>query len=158
MTKTCSLVFLRRNDQILLAMKKRGFGSGYYNGVGGKIEQGETLEQAMVRECIEEIGVTPVQYHKVAEHDFIMDDDGASPWHMHVHAFICTEWQGEPAETDEMAPEWFKLDDIPYARMWQDDIVWLPLVLQGKQVRCTFRFNQANDMLAGRFEFVNDFV
>ena len=47
--KYCSLLFLRRDDQILLAMKKRGFGSDRYNGVGGKIEPGDTVEQAMIR-------------------------------------------------------------------------------------------------------------
>ena len=48
-TKTLSLLFLRREDEILLAMKKRGFGKGRWNGVGGKVEVGESIEQAMIR-------------------------------------------------------------------------------------------------------------
>ncbi len=58
-TKKYSLLFLLREDEILLVMKKRGFGSGRWNGVGGKFESGETAEQATIRECQEEIGVTP---------------------------------------------------------------------------------------------------
>jgi len=51
--KHLTLLFLIKEDQILLAMKKRGFGMGRFNGVGGKIEPGETIEQAMIRECQE---------------------------------------------------------------------------------------------------------
>lgn len=146
--KICTLVFLRRDQQILLAMKKRGFGANRWNGVGGKIEPGETMEQALVRETIEEINVVPRAWHKVAVHDFIMDSDTAAPWHMYVHAFICDQWDGEPEESDEMAPRWFDISDIPYADMWQDDIYWLPAVLQGQALSCTFRFDSTEAMLA----------
>lgn len=138
--KYCSLLFLRRDDQILLAMKKRGFGSNRYNGVGGKIEPVETIEQALVRECQEEINVTPTQFHKVAEHDFHMDTNTDAPWHMYVHAYIATAWEGEPEETEEMAPQWFTIDTIPYERMWQDDQYWLPSVLAGKKIVGNYTF------------------
>ena len=46
-------------------MKKRGFGSGKYNGIGGKIEKGEIPDEAMIRETKEEIKVTPIKYEKV---------------------------------------------------------------------------------------------
>jgi mutator protein MutT len=144
--KYCTLLFLKDGDQILLAMKKRGFGVGYWNGVGGKIEPGETLEQALIRECQEEIGVTPTTWHKVAEHDFLMDTD-SSPRHMFVHAFITTEWEGEPLESDEMAPKWFAKTDIPFSSMWQDDPHWIPHVLEGKKIVGAFTFDQANNLL-----------
>lgn len=57
-----TLLFLIKDDHVLLAMKKRGFGAGNWNGVGGKIEAGESIEQALVRECQEEIGVTPISW------------------------------------------------------------------------------------------------
>jgi mutator protein MutT len=153
-SKICSLVFLLRNDEILLAMKKRGFGEGYYNGLGGKVEPGETMEQALVRETQEEIGVTPLSWDKVAVHDFIMDADGEEPWHMHVHAFVCREWEGEPVETEEMAPQWFKVSEIPYDKMWDDDIVWLPQVLRGHKVRTTFHFNLDNTMKSAELTII----
>lgn len=144
--KVCTLLFLRRNDEILLAMKKRGFGAGHWNGVGGKIDAGETIEQALVRESQEEISVTPIKWEKIAEHDFYMDTD-TSPWHMYVHAYTASEWQGEPVESEEMAPKWFKVKDIPFDSMWQDDPYWLPQALSGKKVYGEYTYASDNTML-----------
>ena len=55
--KLSTLCFLLRDGQILLAMKKRGFGEGKWNGAGGKVNAGETVEHAAVRELREEVGV-----------------------------------------------------------------------------------------------------
>jgi mutator protein MutT len=152
-TKTCSLLFLIRDNEILLAMKKRGFGSNRYNGVGGKVEPGETIEQAVIRECQEEIGVTPTRFHKVAEHNFYQHEE-PNPWHMNVHAYIADTWEGEPIETDEMAPEWFKLNDIPYDNMWQDDRYWIPYVLEGKKVKGLFTFDEKDTLLTHKVDIV----
>ncbi len=140
-----TLLFLRKGDQILLAMKKRGFGAGRWNGVGGKLEPGETIEAALIRESQEEIGVTPTSYTPVAELDFIQDAE-VDPWHMYVYAYIADEWEGEPEESEEMAPAWYDIADIPYGDMWQDDTYWLPLVLAGDKVTGTFTFD-SNDNL-----------
>lgn len=145
--KVCTLVFLRRDDKILLAMKKRGFGMGYWNGAGGKIEPSETVEQAMLRETQEEISVTPTRYEKVAEQDFYMDTDTEDPYHMYVHVFVATEWTGEPIESEEMAPKWFKITDIPLESMWQDDRFWLPPVLQDKKVVGEYTFASDNSII-----------
>jgi len=144
--KVCTLLFLIRGDEILLAMKKRGFGSNRYNGVGGKIDPGETIEDALIRECQEEIGVTPVHYWKVAENDFSQTEN-SEPWRMYVHAYLCDEWEGEPIETEEMAPEWFKIADIPYDKMWQDDKYWVPRILNGEKIFGTYSFDEQDNML-----------
>ena len=153
--KTCTLVFLRKNDQILLAMKKRGFGANLWNGVGGKIEPGETTEQALVRETQEEINVTPLTWEKVAVHDFVMDVDTSEPWHMYVQAYLCYEWKGEPAESEEMAPQWFNIRDIPYDQMWDDDSVWIPQVLRGRKLQCLFNFTKENAMISAKLLIVD---
>jgi 8-oxo-dGTP pyrophosphatase MutT (NUDIX family) len=148
MDKYCTLVFLRRNNEILLAMKKRGFGEGHWNGVGGKIEPDETLEEALVRETEEEIDVTPLVWEKVAEHDFLMDSDSDKPYHLYVHTFVCDKWSGEPSESEEMKPKWFLLDNIPYQQMWADDPFWLPQVLRGEKVDGKYTFNSKNKLLS----------
>ena len=142
-----TLLFLVNDTEILLAMKKRGFGAGLWNGVGGKLEPGESLEEALVRECQEEICITPTVYHKVAELDFY-GGSAEEGWHMFVHAYVCTDWQGTPQETEEMAPQWFKKEAIPYEHMWQDDQHWLPVVLAGKTVTGTFTFDTADALLS----------
>jgi ADP-ribose pyrophosphatase YjhB (NUDIX family) len=58
-----TLCFLVRGDEVLLAMKKRSFGIGKWNGVGGKVLEGESIAAAAVREIKEEIDVV------VAEED-----------------------------------------------------------------------------------------
>jgi len=142
--KKCTLLFLLRDDEILLAMKKRGFGAGRWNGVGGKIEPDETEKQALVRECQEEIEVTPLDFEKVAVLDFEFPDGIID---MQGNVYFCTKWRGEPQETEEMAPQWYKTTDIPYDEMWQDDIVWLPQVLKGKKLRARFTFDQDDIMI-----------
>jgi mutator protein MutT len=142
-----TLLLLRKDDQVLLAMKKRGFGAGRWNGVGGKLDEGETVEQALVRECQEEIGVTPTSYTAVAELDFIQDAE-VDPWHMYVYAYIADDWEGEPTESEEMAPKWYTVGDIPYDEMWQDDVHWMPLVLAGKKVEGTFTFDVNDNLTA----------
>jgi len=142
-----TLLFLHKDDDILLAMKKRGFGANRFNGVGGKLEKDETIEEALIRETQEEIFVTPLEYEKVAELDFYgKDPETKEPWRMFVYAYLCTKWKGEPTESEEMKPRWFKKNDIPYDAMWQDDIHWLPLVLNSKKINAVFHFDE-NDNL-----------
>ena len=142
--KVCTLLMLIRNDQILLAMKKRGFGKDRWNGVGGKVETGESIEEAAIRESQEEILVTPITFEKVAVNDFVFPDGMTD---MQVHTYLCTAWEGEPTETDEMAPQWFNIGEIPYDNMWQDDIHWFPQVLAGKKLHTRFTFDKDENLL-----------
>lgn len=155
-TKTLSLLFLRRDDQILLAMKKRGFGEGRWNGVGGKVEGGETIETAMVRETEEEIGVTPTEYEKVGDIRFDEYFKG-EPTLMHVHVFVATKWHGEPTESEEMAPNWFNLTEIPYATMWADDPYWLPAVVEGKKISADFKLDEKDAIISYEVKEVEEF-
>ncbi|HSX28882.1 MAG TPA: 8-oxo-dGTP diphosphatase [Candidatus Saccharimonadales bacterium] len=143
--KQATLLFLVQDDQILLAMKKRGFGVNRYNGVGGKIEPGESIMEAAIRECQEEIGVTPIAPIKVARLTFKNQEEEEKG--MLVHVFVAHEWEGQPEESEEMAPEWFYMDMIPYDKMWTDDAHWLPHVLEGNGVIASFTFDKDDEIL-----------
>jgi 8-oxo-dGTP diphosphatase/2-hydroxy-dATP diphosphatase len=43
---------------------------------------------------------------------------------MRVHVYDCWDFEGEPIESDEMRPQWYSEDDIPFERMWPDDPFW----------------------------------
>ncbi len=156
-TKTLSLLFLKREDELLLAMKKRGFGAGRWNGVGGKVEGDESIEEAMIRETQEEIDVTPTKYEKVADIRFDEYFKG-EPTLMHVHVFVGTEWKGDPAESEEMAPRWFSTDSIPYDSMWPDDPYWLPLIIDGKEVSADFKLDETDTIISHTVTEVEGFT
>lgn len=153
--KYCTLLFLKRGDEILLAMKKRGFGAGKWNGVGGKIEPGETVEQALARECREEIGVIPMHYTKVAESRFIEFHEG-KPANMYVHAYFCDEWEDEPKESEEMSPQWFHISDIPYGDMWPVDELWLPQSLAGNLLIADFELDENEAIISHHVHIVDE--
>jgi mutator protein MutT len=141
--KELTLVFLLKDKQVLLAMKKRGFGAGKWNGVGGKLEPGETVEQALIRECQEEIDVTLVTYYRAADIVFNEFVGGVSQ-QMRVHVFVCRDWDGEPVESEEMAPQWFNISNLPYESMWDDDQYWMPQLLNGNHVQAEFWLDETN--------------
>ena len=120
--------------------KKKGLGKGFYNGVGGKVEPGETPLEAAIRECLEEIGVTPVKPRWMGILEFYND----GKLYGYVHIFVANHYNGVPRESEEAKPLWFRIDELPYDRMWEDDKYWLPLVLV------------ENKKIYGRFTFRND--
>lgn len=152
--KQLTLLFLVKDKQVLLAMKKRGFGAGRWNGVGGKLDKGETVEQALVRETQEEIDVTPTKFEKRAEIVFDEQHKGVREF-MHVHVFVGSKWSGEPKETEEMSPKWFQADQLPFSEMWPDDPFWLPQVLAGKSLKCSFVLDENDQITSHGIEEVS---
>jgi hypothetical protein len=69
---------------------------------------------------------------------------------------IATDWEGEPEESDEMRPQWFALDAIPYASMWSDDAIWLPRVLAGETITADFVFDENQGVQEYKIESIAD--
>jgi 8-oxo-dGTP diphosphatase len=134
-----TLAFLVKGDKVLLGYKKTGFGKGNYLGIGGKIEDGESEEVAVTREIVEEICVSEPKLKKVAELTFLFPEKPT--WDQHAYVFLCSKWEGEPTETDEIKPEWRNKEDLPFAEMWDDARFWLPSILRGETLKGTFVFN-----------------
>ncbi len=140
-----TLGLLLENDKALLGMKKRGFGAGRWNGFGGKVKPGETIDEAFVRECREECGIEVLGYEKVGVMEFSFQ---GNPDIFEVHHYRILKYNGVPAETDEMKPQWFALKEIPYESMWPDDSYWMPMFLDGRKFVGQFHFENKDKILS----------
>ena len=131
--KEYTLVFCRRENpespgsrQVLLGMKKRGFGVGRWNGYGGKIEEGESTEVGALRELEEESTIHSAVLNRRGYLVFYMAEDDK---YMKVHVYDTWNFSGEAIETEEMRPRWFCEDELPFDDMWPDDSYWLGQML-----------------------------
>jgi 8-oxo-dGTP diphosphatase len=147
LTRTC-LCLLIRDDQVLLGRKKTGLGSGKITGVGGKVEPGETPSQAAARELKEETGVLvdPAALVYAAELAFAFPTRPS--WDQTISVFTATAWDGEPAESAEIAPSWFPAGALPLGQMWDDARYWLPRVLGGEHITGMFTYTDDRTTVA----------
>lgn len=132
-----TLLFLFRGEEVLLIHKKTGFGQGKINGPGGRIEPGETPWDAAVREVREEVCVEPASVSACGELYFQFLDG----FSIQGYVFRSEDFAGEPAETVEARPFWQSIHDMPYDRMWEDDRVWFPRVVDRRSFRARFLFD-----------------
>jgi len=145
--REASLCLLMRGEEILLAMKKKGFGIGKWNGVGGKFDsqKDKNIDDTALREVEEEIGVKAVKMEKVGIFSFYFP--GKEEWNQDVHLYLINSWKGEPKESDEVFPKWFGKDNIPFDKMWDDDKIWLPKILEGKKIKGVFTFDESGNKI-----------
>jgi 8-oxo-dGTP diphosphatase len=137
-----TLLFIVDGSRVLLIRKKRGLGAGKISAPGGRLEPGESVDAAAVREVEEEVGVTPLEIttHGSLRFEFM---DG---YKLCAHVYVAQGFRGTPIETDEAIPLWFERDRIPFHEMWVDDALWVPHVLAGRTVAGRFVFD-ADTML-----------
>jgi 8-oxo-dGTP diphosphatase len=143
MTRTCLCLIRRHTDagaEVLLGLKKTGFGAGKWVGIGGHIEDGEKPDAAAVREVMEEasLAVPADSLQHMASIEFRFP---ARPsWDQTAEVYVTWSFEGEPAESDEVSPRWFAEDDVPFAVMWDDAKYWMPAVLAGQHVDVLITF------------------
>jgi 8-oxo-dGTP pyrophosphatase MutT (NUDIX family) len=155
--KIVTLCFLERKDAILLALKKRGFGAGKWNGAGGKYVPGvdANIRHAVVRETHEELGVAlqpdTLDLRAVLFFHYPASPEKA-PLDLQCFTYFTSAWEGKPQESEEMRPQWFLKKNIPYTKMWEDDAFWLPKVLAHKNTEAHFWFDADNHVIRHTIE------
>jgi 8-oxo-dGTP diphosphatase len=148
-----NLCFVVKGGQVLLIRKKRGLGAGKVNAPGGKLEPGETPHDAALRETQEEVGVLPRELEQRGTLHFQFADG----YSLHCTVFLARDLEGTPIETDEAAPFWVPIDQVPYGEMWEDDQYWLPMMLEDKTFTGFFTFD-GEKMLSKEVEIREEFV
>lgn len=139
-----TLCYIHLQPRILLGLKKRGFGKDRWNGFGGKLKPGETLLAAAKREVLEEAGII---VNELAENGVITFSFENKEDQLEVHIFRITNFTGEPRESEEMRPQWFLVDELPYAKMWSSDKHWFPWLLQDKKFTGNFLFDENDEVI-----------
>ena len=132
-----TLCFIRQGDRVLLIRKRRGLGAGKINGVGGKLEPGETELAGIQREALEELAIQLIDPEPRAVLHFQFQDG----YSLRCTVYVATRFAGEPQPTPEADPLWFEMDTLPFAEMWEDDHLWLKQILNGQRLRGYFLFD-----------------
>lgn len=163
MVRIETLVIVHQGDKVLLGLKKeqegkRNFGAGKWNGFGGgmKDKDNGSIERTAYRETMEECGIYIKGLEKIGETLYKFDSDEQD--HL-VHVYVVEDFGGEPTESDEMRPQWFHVDDIPYTgdQMWENDVLWMPYLLERKKFRAEICLNAKGKTLTHDIKEVERF-
>lgn len=147
------MMLKEKERQVLLGMKRRGFGVGRWNGFGGKIQGDETIEECAKRETLEECGLNVNSFYKIGHMIFEFVGD---PVLLDVHVFSCNDFSGEVTPSEEMLPQWFAYEDVPFDKMWPDDILWYPHLFAQKKFKAYWLFEGHDKILKQNLELIDE--
>ena len=101
MTEVVAAV-IRRGEEILICRRPQGKNlAGLWEFAGGKVEKGESLPEALVRECVEELGITVAVGREMCD---VRHDYGA--YGVHITFFECTLASGSPVASEHSEIRW----------------------------------------------------
>lgn len=122
-----TLCYLERGDEYLMlhrVKKKNDMNHDKWLGIGGKFEDKESPEDCLLRECLEETGLTLTDYRYRGLVTFVSDEYPTE----YMHLFTATGWTGAPHECDEGELAWIKKEKLLSLPMWEGDKIFLRLL------------------------------
>ena len=125
--KNTSLCYIERGDSYLMlhrVKKSNDENHDKWIGIGGKFEEGESPEECMRREMLEETGLTAKSWQYRGIVTFVSDEWGTE----YMHLFKCSDYSGEIKECDEGVLEWIKKGKLLSLPIWEGDKIFLRLL------------------------------
>lgn len=122
--KKTTLCYIEKDNNYLMLHRTKKVGDCNHDkwiGIGGKIEEGETPTECILREAYEETGLTlnTVTFRGVVyfRNDFYPDED--------MYLFTSSDFSGTIKECDEGDLEWIDKDDLYNLTLWEGDKIFL---------------------------------
>ena len=129
--KMTTLCYPERDGQYLMLHRTKKVNDENHDkwiGVGGKFENGESPEDCMRREVLEETGLTVTQFRYRGIVTFVSDVYPCE----YMHLFTCTDWTGEIKECDEGDLAWIDKQALRRLTLWEGDRIFLDLLEQNE--------------------------
>ncbi len=120
------LCYLEREGQYLMLYrnkKKQDINAGKWIGVGGKLEAGESPEEALLREVQEETGLTLTAYRHRGLVTFSADG-----YTEYMHLYTATDWEGTLTDCDEGELRWISKSQVLSLPLWEGNKYFLELL------------------------------
>lgn len=125
--RATTLCYIERGDEYLMlhrTKKENDANHDKWLGVGGGIEAGETPEQCLLREVLEETGLTLRSYRYRGVIDFVSDR-----WEDEImHLYTADGFDGTIKRCDEGDLEWIKKEKLLSLTLWAGDLIFLRLL------------------------------
>ena len=125
--KNTSLCYIEQNGRYLMLhriKKVHDENRDKWIGIGGKFEPGESPEDCVLRETLEETGLRLTNYRYCGIITFVSDR-----WETeYMHLFHATGFTGTPRECDEGQLEWIEKERVLLLPQWAGDRIFLDLM------------------------------
>jgi 8-oxo-dGTP diphosphatase len=128
--KLATLCYLRQSEKTLMihrVKKVNDIHEGKWNGLGGKLEPGESPEECVIREILVESGLHATALHLKGFLTFPLFARNED-WYAFV--FVIDEFAGELIDSPEGDLEWIDDDKLLSLNLWEGDRLFLPLLDQ----------------------------
>lgn len=137
--KLATLCYLKQDGKTLMLHRNKkatDMHAGKWNGLGGKLEPGESPEQCVIREVREESGleIRNPRYHGL----LLFADFQGEDWYVWV--FTAREFSGQMTESAEGRLAWIPDEEILLLPLWPSDRVFLPWLEQDSIFSARFQY------------------
>lgn len=125
--KQTTLCYIENKDSYLMlhrVKKVKDENKDKWIGVGGKLEEGESPEECLLREVKEETGLTLTEYQYRGIVTFVSNQWGTE----YMHLFTAAKYEGEIKECNEGTLEWVKKSEIENLNLWEGDKIFFRLL------------------------------